>query len=368
MARNKKLQSKPLPDNRMTALLEEFIEWMQMGNASVYTIHNRRASIAWFIRWAYERGIEDPVEVTRPVLQNYQRHLFYYRQKNGEPLSFRTQYANLVPVRSWFRWLVRNNRILHNPAADLDMPRIGQRLPRAVLSESEAERVMAQPDIGESLGLRDRAILETFYSTGIRRTELVNLKLYNLDRERGTLSVWQGKGKKDRIIPIGERALAWIGKYLREARPRLAGDPDDGTVFLSVEGGPFHPDRLSALVREHVDAANLDKRGACHMFRHTMATLMLEGGADIRYIQQMLGHADLESTLVYTQVSIRSLKQIHTATHPGATLAGHLPTPKQSGSEQPPEKQPGPGAEALHTALRRELDREAEEDREEPDK
>jgi integrase/recombinase XerD len=117
-----------------------------------------------------------------------------------------------------------------------------------------------------------------------------------------------------------------------------------------------------------VDAANLDKRGACHMFRHTMATLMLEGGADIRYIQQMLGHADLESTLVYTQVSIRSLKQIHTATHPGATLAGHLPTPKQSGSEQPPEKQPGPGAEALHTALRRELDREAEEDREEPDK
>ena len=185
------------------------------------------------------------MEVTRPVLQNYQRHLYYYRQKNGEPLTFRSQYTRMVPVRSWFRWLAGNNHILHNPAADLDMPRIEQRSLPAVLSESEAERVHALADIDEPLGLRDRAMLETFYSTGIRRTELVNLKLYNLDRERGTLSIWQGKGKKDRIIPIGERAIAWINKYLREARPQLASDPDDGTVFLSVEGGPFHPDRLS---------------------------------------------------------------------------------------------------------------------------
>jgi integrase/recombinase XerD len=320
MARAKKLQSKPLPSNQMAALLTEFIEWMHVSNAAEYTVYHRRACIARFIRWAHEHGIADPIEVTRPVLVNYQRYLYYYRQKNGEPLTFRTQYSRMVPVRAWFRWLVRNNHILHNPASDLDMPKIEQRLPRAVLSESEAETVMIEPDIREPLGLRDRAILETFYSTGIRRTELVNLKLYNLDRERGTLSIWQGKGKKDRIIPIGERAVAWIDKYLREARPQLASDPDDGTVFLSVEGGPFHPDRLSTLVREYVDAANLGKRGACHMFRHTMATLMLEGGADIRYIQQMLGHSNLESTQVYTQVSIRNLKQIHTATHPGATL------------------------------------------------
>jgi integrase/recombinase XerD len=353
MARAKKLPSKPLPANRMTALLEEFIEWMHVSNAAAYTVYHRRACIAGFIRWAYEHGIEDPMEVTRPVLQNYQRHLYYYRQKSGEPLTFRTQYSRMVPVRSWFRWLVRNNHILHNPAADLDMPKIEQRLPRAVLSESEAERVMLQPDIGEPLGLRDRAILETFYSTGIRRTELVNLKLYNLDRERGTLSIWQGKGRKDRIIPIGERAVAWIGKYLREARPQLASDPDDGTVFLSVEGGPFHPDRLSALVREHVEAAKLSKRGACHMFRHTMATLMLEGGADIRYIQQMLGHADLQSTQVYTQVSIRNLKQIHTATHPGATLEKQPPAATGAGSGE---------EEQLKADLLAALENEAAED------
>jgi integrase/recombinase XerD len=338
MARAKKIQSKPLPSNQMSALLTEFIEWMHVSNAAEYTVYHRRACIARFIRWAYEHGIADPIEVTRPVLVNYQRYLYYYRQKNGEPLTFRTQYSRMVPVRAWFRWLVRNNHILHNPASDLDMPKIEQRLPRAVLSESETETVMLEPDIRDPLGLRDRAILETFYSTGIRRTELVNLKLYNLDRERGTVSIWQGKGKKDRIIPIGERAVAWIDKYLRESRPQLASDPDDGTVFLSVEGGPFHPDRLSALVREYVESASLGKRGACHMFRHTMATLMLEGGADIRYIQQMLGHSNLESTQVYTQVSIRNLKQIHSATHPGAALEKKQPAESQPTHDEAQQK------------------------------
>jgi integrase/recombinase XerD len=207
MARAKRTTAKPVPENRMGALLEEFIAWMRVRNTAEYTQYHRRACVARFIRWAEERGIADPMEVTRPILESYQRYLYYYRQKNGEPLTFRTQYSRLVPVRTWFRWLVKNNHILHNPASDLDMPKIEKRLPRAVLSEEEAERVMMQPDIRELLGLRDRAILETLYSTGIRRTELVNLKLYNLDRERGTLSIWQGKGKKDRIIPIGERAV-----------------------------------------------------------------------------------------------------------------------------------------------------------------
>ena len=198
-------------------------------------------------------------------------------------------------------------------------------LPRAVLNEEEAERVMIQPDLRDPLGVRDRAILETFYSTGIRRMELVHLKLYNVDHLRGTLSIWLGKGKKDRVVPIGERALAWVDKYLREARPQLVMEPDDGTLFLSIEGGPFHLDRMSKLVRDYVEQANLGKSGACHMLRHTMATLMLEGGADIRFIQEMLGHSELQSTQIYTQVSIRQLKKIHSATHPGATLEKKKP-------------------------------------------
>jgi integrase/recombinase XerD len=125
-----------------------------------------------------------------------------------------------------------------------------------------------------------------------------------------------GKGKKDRMIPIGSRALAWIDKYVIEVRPALVREPDDGTLFLSNLNEAFTRNRLTQMVREYVDAASLGKRGACHLFRHTMATLMLENGADIRFIQQMLGHAELSTTQIYTQVSIRKLKEIHSLTHP----------------------------------------------------
>ena len=158
--------------------------------------------------------------------------------------------------------------------------------------------------------------METLYSTGMRRMECANLKLYELDTERGTVTIRQGKGKKDRVIPIGDRATAWIEKYLREARSQFVVEPDDHTVFLSNAGEPFCLDHLSDLVRTYVDAADIGKRGSCHMFRHSMATLMLENGADIRYIQQMLGHADIKTTQIYTQVSIRQLKRIHSVTHP----------------------------------------------------
>ena len=161
----------------------------------------------------------------------------------------------------------------------------------------------------------------------------------------------QGKGKKDRVIPIGERAAAWIEKYVRVSRPQLVVGPDDGTVFLSNAGEPFSLDHLSDLVRIHVDASKIGKRGAYNLFRHTMATLMLEGGADIRYIQAMLGHTDLKTTEIYTQVSIRQLKQIHTATHPA-----RLAPSNQAHTEK--------SAQSARADLLSTLDAEAEEDNE----
>ena len=243
-------------------------------------------------------------------------YLFHYRQKNGKPLTFGSQHVRLVSLRMWFRWLARKRYILHNPASELELPRREHHLPKTILTVSEIEQVLAQPDVNEPLGLRDRALMEVFYSTGMRRMELANLKLYDLHMERGIVTIRQGKGKKDRVIPIGERAAAWVEKYLHEARPRIVMEPDDYTVFLSNMGERLDLDYLSDLVHEYVKSSQIGKRGACHMFRHTMATLMFENGADIRYIQQMLGHASLETTQIYTQVSIRQLKQIHTATHP----------------------------------------------------
>jgi len=152
--------------------------------------------------------------------------------------------------------------------------------------------------------------------------------------------VRQGKGKKDRMIPIGSRALAWIDKYVLEVRPTLARQPDDGTLFLSNQGDTFSPNRLSQMVREYVDGAQLGKSGACHLFRHTMATLMLENGADIRFIQAMLGHAELSTTQIYTQVSIRKLKEIHSLTHPARLDKPITPTPatpSASSSSPPPD-------------------------------
>jgi integrase/recombinase XerD len=234
-------------------------------------------------------------------------------------LSVQSQHHHIVVLRVWFKWLARNNHILYNPASDIELPKLEARLPKFVLTAREVERVLAQPDVKTPPGLRDRAILETFYSTGMRRKELMRLCVYDIDTERGTCLIRQGKGKKDRMVPIGDRALAWIDRYVTEVRPRLlVGDVGEAahTLFLTNLGQPFTPGQLTERVRKLVDAADLGKTGSCHLFRHAMATLMLENGADIRYIQAMLGHARLTTTQIYTQVSIKLLKAVHAATHP----------------------------------------------------
>ncbi|HNX49619.1 MAG TPA: site-specific tyrosine recombinase XerC [Thermoanaerobaculaceae bacterium] len=302
------------------ALLARYLEWLAIKNFSPATVVGRAHYLGVFIAWCAERSLTQPRDVTKPVLDRYARTLYHSRKADGQPLSFRSQHSHLVPIRSFFKWLARENLILFNPASELELPRLGHRLPKHVLTAAEADQVLAEPNLSDPLGIRDRAILETFYSTGMRRAELLGLTHYDLDVERGTVMIRQGKGQKDRMVPIGERALAWIDKYLVEVRPSLVLEPDEGTIFLTHEGLPFTPNRLTQLVRDHVDASGIGKRGACHLFRHTMATLMLEGGADIRFIQQMLGHAKLETTQIYTQVSIRQLKAIHSATHPGAKL------------------------------------------------
>jgi len=312
----RKRKSAPPPATPLASLLEKHLEDLRLKNYSEYTIKGRRVHIGFFLDWCQERGIAEPAEVTRTVLESYQRNVFHYRKKNGEPLSYTGQHDRIVPLRVWFKWMARHHYILHNPASELELPRLGMRLPKAVLTANEAEQVMQQTGVHDPLGLRDRAILETLYSTGMRRLELVNLTLWDLDLERATVAIRQGKGKKDRIIPLGDRAAAWIRKYLDEARPHLASEPDDKTVFVSNAGEPLSLDYLTEMVRGYVDAANIGKRGACHLFRHTMATLMLEGGADIRFIQAMLGHADLKTTQIYTHVAVRQLQEIHRATHP----------------------------------------------------
>ena len=319
----RKQKPKPRPKSHdfkdpfsMRAKLADYLEWMEVRNYSDQTVKNRFHYVGIFLDWCDERSLARSNDITKPILERFQRHLYFYRKKDGKPLSFRSQHSHLISIREFFKWLTRNNFILYNPASELELPRLGQRLPKYVLSVSETEQVLSKADIDNPLGLRDRAILEVLYSTGMRRKELINLAIYDLDFDRGTVFIREGKGKKDRTIPIGERALAWCEKYLNEVRPELVFEPDDRIIFLTQAGERFSGNHLSELVRDYIRSADIGKTGSCHLFRHTMATLLLENGADIRHIQAMLGHSSVTSTQIYTQVSIRQLKQIHTATHP----------------------------------------------------
>jgi integrase/recombinase XerD len=347
------------PQTPLEVLMHEHLNALRVRGYSEHTVKNRLVHIGFFLQWAYEHGLREPVEITRPVLERYQRHLFYYRKKNGEPLTFRSQHSRLVPLRVWFRWMTRQNHILHNPASEIELPRVGRTLPKNILSPQEIELVMMQPgvDPADPLGLRDRALLEVIYATGLRRLELVNLKLFDLQLDRGLVVVRQGKGKKDRYVPIGERAAAWLQKYIREARPELAIEPDDLTVFLTAEGEPFSRDHLTWTVRQHIVAAKTGKVGACHLLRHCMATHMHENGADIRFIQQILGHEDIKTTQIYTHVAVRALQQVYAATHPAAFIE------KQKAPPRPAPATPWPGAPTPADLLTA-LDRDADEDRE----
>jgi integrase/recombinase XerD len=302
------------------ALAERWIDQQLASGKSTGTMQSYRFELAWFSLWARERGITRPIEVTRPILERYQRHLFHYRKKNGAPLSFGSQIHRIAALKAFYRWLVRQNEVPANPASDLEVPRKARKLPREVLTADQVEIVLSQPDIGDPEGLRDRAILETFYSTGMRRLELSRLAPQDLDRERGVAVIREGKGRKDRFVPIGERAIHWIDRYLDEVRPHLVVPPDPGNLFLSITGQEVHPDTLTHLAAGYVTRAKTGKKGACHLFRHSMATIMLENGADIRYIQQILGHSSLETTQIYTRVSIGALREIHRRTHPAASL------------------------------------------------
>jgi integrase/recombinase XerD len=303
----------------LAALLEKYLQHLAVKGYTESTLRVRRVHVEMFLSWCRRNRIVAPTQVTRTSLESYQRYLFNYRKKDGQPLAVASQRSRLAPLKVWFKWLGYRKYIPQDPAAELELPRVGYKLPN-VMNKDEAEHVLSQPNVGEPLGIRDRAMLEILYSSGLRRMELLNLKLYDVDQKHGLVTVREGKGKRDRVVPIGDRALAWLDVYLNTLRPEIVRNPDSGFVFLNTNGVPFTPNHLSWLARRYVKSAGIGKGGACHIFRHTMATLMLEGGADIRYIQAMLGHVRLDTTQIYTHVSIRMLKQVHTATHPGARL------------------------------------------------
>lgn len=301
----------------LAAVAARYLEWMRVQNYSSFSVLARDYDLRRFASWAEERAVVKAIEVTPRVLEDYKRHLFHRRKRDGRPLNRKTQMHLLVSVLCLMKWLHKRGLVLSNPGANLELPRVERTLPHPALTPQEVERVLGAIDVTQPLGVRDRAILEMAYSTGMRRIELSHVKLADVDAQRGTVLVRQGKGKKDRVVPIGQRALAWLEKYLEEVRPFFARDADEGEIFLTRFGTPMREASMTALGSRCKARSGLEKPGSLHIYRHSAATGMLEGGADIRMIQEYLGHAYLSSTQVYTKVGIQTLKAVHEKTHPG---------------------------------------------------
>lgn len=358
-AGGKRKTADDLAHNRLMRYMDEHFEWMLVTGYSAHTVRARRQALRKFIAWADERGLADPREITKPMLERYQRFLFYYRKPPtanggkdaGEPLTIGMQYQYLAPLKTWFRWMSREHHILANPAADLDLPRQPKRLPRSVPSVQEVEAILAEADPETVQGLRDRALLETLYATGLRRMELAGTAIYDADLARGILWVRHGKGGRERVVPLGARAVAWLDKYLVEARPELLAN-DTTALFLNDYGEGVHADYISGKVKRYMAFAGVDKIGSAHLLRHACATHMLEGGADIRFIQEMLGHASIETTEIYTHVSIDKLIAVHKATHPSRLQ-------RRRGDEAPVS---GPSLDEAREALLSAIEADSEDD------
>ncbi|NOJ27876.1 MAG: recombinase XerD [Nitrososphaera sp.] len=295
---------------------KQFIDWAQTHGYSEATLKGWSRFLILFCLWCQDRGLMRAHEVSGAVLDRYQRYLFLKRKSNGDALTLKSQCVQLWCLRSFFRWMQKQKHLSNNPALEMVLPKLGKPLPRRTLSQEEAEKVLSGPDTSTATGLRDRTILEVFYSTGIRRSELAYLKLGDVDLDGKKLTVRKGKNKKDRVVPLGQRATHWLRRYIGSARLVLAGRSEEPWLFMTLLGQNIRPMKLGDIVRNFLKKGGIEGAGACHVFRHTCATLMLDNGADIRMIQELLGHEDLSSTQLYTRVSIGKLEQVHAATHP----------------------------------------------------
>jgi integrase/recombinase XerD len=305
----------PPPAGTLQDLIPRFLEKLEARSYSPATIDMHRWALRQFLGWCETKNLALPGTITRPDLEAYQLFLFHYRSpRTGRPLAVNTQLARLGCIRRFFARLCRDALIPANPASDLDLPRKQPRqLPKA-LEPDEIDRLMDRPDLSSPFGLRNRAILELFYTTGIRRSEMTALDLGDYDPHAQTLHIRRGKGGISRILPVGERAAHWLDRFLMAQIPR------ESALFLSGYATRITPSYLGNWVSRQLKAAGITKTGSCHLLRHSCATHMHRNGADIRIVQEMLGHARLETTQIYTHLNIRDLQDAHRRCHPHAVL------------------------------------------------
>ena len=305
-----------LEETMWNELLQKFEDHMCVRHFASRTIEDYIRNTRSFIAYLAGRGITKISEVERDDIKEYLTFLFYFRQGN-KGLSPGTRMNKIAAVKSFFKFLAAENYLLYDPAGDIELPKTSKRLPRDILSHKEMLKLLSAPSRETPIGIRDRAMLELFYSTGMRNTELRCLKLSDTDMRRNEVRICFGKGGKSRIVPIGEAAIYYLSVYLEKGRPLLAArGKHSELLFLNVRGGPLSRRALPDMVKKYAKKAKIQKKIGCHTLRHTCATHMLKGKADLRCIQELLGHSSLTATQIYTKVELSDLKEVHKRCHP----------------------------------------------------
>jgi len=298
--------------------LSDYICWMEFRGWSHRTIENYTINIKQLINFIRrETDVQCLDEINPRIIHQYQHFLYHLNLKSDKYLSISSQHTKLVCIRSFFKYLYLIHHIHIDPSL-IQLPVKGQNLPKNILSECQIETILQQPDLKSHLGVRNRAILELFYASGIRNSELRNLTVYDINLSQMQLMVRKGKNGKDRIVPIGEITAKYIDDYLSNVRSILCSTYSTNILFLSKSGRKITKANLIWIVAHNAKKAGIGSFITPHTFRHSCATHMLQRGADIRYIQELLGHASVATTQIYTRVLIADLKKVFRETHPRA--------------------------------------------------
>jgi integrase/recombinase XerD len=290
-----------------------FLESMRVRRYAPATLTARSQSLTVLFTFMAGRGIDDAREITREHIRAFALWLL------ASDYTDHTRSSHLAGVRAFFAHLERIDAILVNPCADMVLPRIKSRLPRGVLTPEEARRVLDAPDVQTRAGLRDKAIMEVFYSTGLRLAELARLSVFDIDHRNGFVRVNLGKGSKDRIVAIGEKACGYVREYLAVVRgPWSQANKDERALWLSSKRphGPLKSQAIEVMVKQYGRAVGL--RVTPHLWRHTCATHLTANGAGLSAVQRQLGHRSLRTTQIYTRVTVPDLVTMHKRAHPRA--------------------------------------------------
>ncbi len=295
----------------MQEIFNKYINYLEVErNASPYTVRNYTTDLLDFLNFLRSKGVSSLKEVDRYVLRSY---LSYLMERGFVKASIARK---LSAIRSFYSYLLREGAIATSPVATTASPKLDKRLP-SFLTIEEMERLLEAPDLSSPVGQRDRALLELLYAAGIRVSELVNLNLEQVNLDSREIRVW-GKGSKERVALMGKPAVEALTIYLSQGRSKLLGKKGGNALFVNRYGRRLPERRVQRILEKYADIAGIDKRVHPHMLRHTFATHLLDGGADLRVVQELLGHANLSSTQIYTHVTRSQARKVYLSAHPMA--------------------------------------------------